>query len=187
MLDEAAPAERRRMSEHLTGCAGCAGEVERLQMTLGLLKQMPEQEPPRRIAFVSDPVFEPSWWQRFWQSGPRLGFCLGGDAGAGDSGARLPGGVRWRRRRRRRRGCRRRRWNSRFRPRWRGGCRRRWHERVKAQLEPAVQQLDARLESYQKSAEARRSADLKDVELAMGYLQRKMNNMVLTAARYGGD
>ena len=30
---------------------------------------------PRRIAFVSDKVFEPKWWQRLWASGPRLGFA----------------------------------------------------------------------------------------------------------------
>jgi hypothetical protein len=30
---------------------------------------------PRRIAFVSDPVFQPSWWQRFWASTPQLGFA----------------------------------------------------------------------------------------------------------------
>ena len=33
-----------------------------------------DEEPPRRIAFVSDKVFEPRGWQRLWNSGPRLGF-----------------------------------------------------------------------------------------------------------------
>jgi hypothetical protein len=33
-----------------------------------------EEEPPRRIAFVSDKVFEPAWWQRLWNSG-RVGFA----------------------------------------------------------------------------------------------------------------
>jgi hypothetical protein len=30
-----------------------------------------DREIPRRIAFVSDPVFQLSWWQRFWRSGPK--------------------------------------------------------------------------------------------------------------------
>jgi hypothetical protein len=37
-----------------------------------------EEEIPRRIAFVSDPVFEPSawrrWWSGFWNTPARLGF-----------------------------------------------------------------------------------------------------------------
>ena len=30
---------------------------------------------PRRIAFVSDKVFEPKWWQVWLSSGPRMGFA----------------------------------------------------------------------------------------------------------------
>ena len=36
---------------------------------------MHEEEPPRRIAFVSDKVFEPRWWQKIFASGPQLGFA----------------------------------------------------------------------------------------------------------------
>ena len=36
---------------------------------------MREEELPRRIAFVSDKVFEPRWWQKFFASGPQLGFA----------------------------------------------------------------------------------------------------------------
>jgi hypothetical protein len=39
------------------------------------LDSLREEEPPRRIAFVSDTVFEPRWWRALWQSGPRLGFA----------------------------------------------------------------------------------------------------------------
>jgi hypothetical protein len=35
---------------------------------------VPDEEPQRRIAFVSDKVFEPRWWQTIWHSGPKLGF-----------------------------------------------------------------------------------------------------------------
>jgi hypothetical protein len=33
-----------------------------------------DEELPRRIAFVSDKVFEPRWWQRLLRSGPQVGF-----------------------------------------------------------------------------------------------------------------
>lgn len=40
-------------------------EVERLEATVAALRSVPDEEIPRRIAFVSDKVFEPKWWQRF--------------------------------------------------------------------------------------------------------------------------
>ena len=36
---------------------------------------LPDEEIPQRIAFVSDRVFEPSWWQTVWRSGPAMGFA----------------------------------------------------------------------------------------------------------------
>lgn len=68
-------AERGQVEEHAGGCAGCREEIDRLRLTEAALRALPDEEPPRRIAFVSDKVFEPGWWQRFWQSGPRLGFA----------------------------------------------------------------------------------------------------------------
>ncbi len=44
-------------------------------MTQAALLSVRDEEPPRRIAFVSDRVFEPRWWQVLWNSGPRLGFA----------------------------------------------------------------------------------------------------------------
>ena len=49
---------------HLTGCANCREEVAGLQATLTAMSSLREEELPRRIAFVSDKVFEPKWWQR---------------------------------------------------------------------------------------------------------------------------
>ena len=46
-------------------------ERERLANTIAALRAVPDEEPPRRIAFVSDKVFEPKWWQRF----PAWGFA----------------------------------------------------------------------------------------------------------------
>ena len=40
-------------------------EAERLETTLAALHALPDEEIPRRIAFVADKVLEPKWWQRF--------------------------------------------------------------------------------------------------------------------------
>ena len=69
-LDEAA---RGRVETHVRECWHCQEELDRLRLTQAALNVLPEEEMPRRIAFVSDPVFEPRWWQRLWQSGPKLG------------------------------------------------------------------------------------------------------------------
>jgi hypothetical protein len=39
------------------------------------LRSVPDEEVPRRIAFVSDKVFEPRWYQRIWRSVPAMGFA----------------------------------------------------------------------------------------------------------------
>jgi anti-sigma factor RsiW len=75
VLEELAPGDRTRAREHAAVCPHCAEELERLQLTRVLLRAVPEEEMPRRLAFVSDKVFEPNWWQRFWASAPRLGFA----------------------------------------------------------------------------------------------------------------
>ncbi len=67
--------ERRAMETHLTGCSGCRAELDQLRLTTTALRTLPDREIPQRIAFVSDRVFEPSAWRRFWNSGARLGFA----------------------------------------------------------------------------------------------------------------
>ncbi len=67
--------ERRRVAAHLEKDAAARAELSRLEATQAMLGFMPEEELPRRIAFVSDKVFEPTLWQRFWASGPQLGFA----------------------------------------------------------------------------------------------------------------
>src|SRR3954447_24376931 len=73
---ELAPAERSAAETHIATCVSCREELAKLSdvKTL-LLSSMQDEEPPRRIAFASDNVFEPSWWQRLWSSGPQLGFA----------------------------------------------------------------------------------------------------------------
>lgn len=75
LLGEMPAAERRSLEQHVERCDACREEKERLQLAHSALMTLREEEPPRRIAFVSDQVFEPSWWQRFWRSGPQLGFA----------------------------------------------------------------------------------------------------------------
>ena len=74
-LGEADAPMRRAAEEHLTSCAACQEEHERLRLTQAALFTVREEEMPRRIAFVSDKVFAPRWYQRLWRSGPRLGFA----------------------------------------------------------------------------------------------------------------
>ncbi|MBM3795889.1 MAG: hypothetical protein FJW31_17950 [Acidobacteria bacterium] len=69
-LGEATAAERRAVEAHIRQCEECAGELARLGVTQAALLSVREEEPPRRIAFVSDKVFEPTWWQRLWQPMP---------------------------------------------------------------------------------------------------------------------
>jgi anti-sigma factor RsiW len=76
VFDEQLPQdERRAMEEHLTTCGTCVMELDQLRLTATALRTLPDREIPQRIAFVSDQVFEPSAWRRFWNSGARLGFA----------------------------------------------------------------------------------------------------------------
>jgi anti-sigma factor RsiW len=63
-----------RLEAHLAQCGACREELARLQLTQATLMALREEEIPRRIAFVSDRVFEPRWYRRIWNSGPQLGF-----------------------------------------------------------------------------------------------------------------
>ena len=74
-LGETASGETASVEEHVRACAGCREELERLDLTKAALIGLPDEEIPQRIAFVSDAVFEPSWWQRVWRSGPVMGFA----------------------------------------------------------------------------------------------------------------
>jgi anti-sigma factor RsiW len=75
VLGEAPASERARMAEHAAKCPSCREELERLELTRATLRMLPEEEIPRRIAFVSDKVFEATWWQRLWARGPGWGFA----------------------------------------------------------------------------------------------------------------
>jgi hypothetical protein len=55
---------RLEAETHHSSCAHCREELATLRLTLDTLSTLREEEIPRRIAFVSDKVFEPRWWQR---------------------------------------------------------------------------------------------------------------------------
>ena len=68
LFDELTPEQRGEVEVFLESSADARQELERLQITHKALLSLPEEEVPRRIAFVSDKVFEPSWAARFWQT-----------------------------------------------------------------------------------------------------------------------
>lgn len=69
-------AEQREATErHVDACSSCRDELSALSATRSAVLCMREEELPRRIAFVSDKVFESRWWQKFLASGPQLGFA----------------------------------------------------------------------------------------------------------------
>lgn len=77
-LGEATAAEKRQVEAHVKSCPACREELARLELTFASMGALRDEEIPRRIAFVSDQVFEPSWWRRLWTSGPQLGFASAG-------------------------------------------------------------------------------------------------------------
>jgi anti-sigma factor RsiW len=64
-LGELSATDRREAEEHAAGCEGCRGELAQVRLMVDTLGALREEEVPRRIAFVSDKVFEPRWWQVF--------------------------------------------------------------------------------------------------------------------------
>ena len=79
VLKELSDPEQRQVEAHARGCIACREELERLRLTEATLLSLREEEIPQRIAFVSDKIFEPSGWRRFWTafwgSSARLGFA----------------------------------------------------------------------------------------------------------------
>jgi anti-sigma factor RsiW len=57
---------RREAEAHAATCASCREELATLRLTLDAMATLRDEEMPRRIAFVSDKVFEAKWYQRLW-------------------------------------------------------------------------------------------------------------------------
>jgi len=64
VLGELAPNASRQAEAHLAASSICHEAAATLRLTVDTLSTLREEEVPRRIAFVSDKVFEPRWWQR---------------------------------------------------------------------------------------------------------------------------
>ncbi len=75
VVGEATRQERGVVEDHVRGCQSCREELDRLNLMRSALASLEDEEIPRRIAFVSDRVFEPRWWQTIWRSGPVMGFA----------------------------------------------------------------------------------------------------------------
>jgi anti-sigma factor RsiW len=75
VLGEVDRQEQTACENHLSACAICRQEVEQLSLTRTALLSLADEEIPQRIAFVSDKVFEPKWWQGIWGSGPAMVFA----------------------------------------------------------------------------------------------------------------
>ena len=57
---------RQEAESHVAACADCQDELAGLRVTLDAMATLREEELPRRIAFVSDKVFEPRWYQKLF-------------------------------------------------------------------------------------------------------------------------
>ncbi|MCU1326740.1 MAG: putative transrane anti-sigma factor [Bryobacterales bacterium] len=66
-FDELAGADRVAMEGHVESCLECAAELHSIQLTTAALRSVPDREIPQRIAFVSDKLFDPSPWGRFFR------------------------------------------------------------------------------------------------------------------------
>jgi hypothetical protein len=67
LLGELGPEDRGQHEECAAECPACREELATLRVTLDALSTLREEEIPRRIAFVSDKVFEPRWWQNVFR------------------------------------------------------------------------------------------------------------------------
>jgi len=169
-LEEAPAEERRRMEEHLASCTACREELEGVRLTVAALRRLPAREMPRRISFVSDPVFEPNWWQRLWSSGPQLGFASAAVlalAILAHGYIATPRVVQA--------------------PAVQAEVDRQVAAKMDAALKPALAEMTARVEELRKTSEEHRLADQKAIDSAFDLLEKRVNARVLTAARYGGD
>ena len=66
---------RQEAESHVAACADCQDELAGLRVTLDAMATLREEELPRRIAFVSDKVFEPRWYDKLTQAFLRPSFA----------------------------------------------------------------------------------------------------------------
>jgi len=80
LFDELTAEQRTEVETYLETSPEAREELDGLRLTRKALLSVPDEEIPRRIAFVSDKVFEPSWaarvWRELWAGAPRVGFGM---------------------------------------------------------------------------------------------------------------
>lgn len=69
---------RQEAESHVAACADCQDELAGFRLTLDAMATLREEELPRRIAFVSDKVFEPRWYEKLSQAFLRPSFAAAG-------------------------------------------------------------------------------------------------------------
>ena len=57
---------RQEAEKHVAACDDCQDQLAELRVTLDAMATLREEELPRRIAFVSDKVFEPRWYEKLF-------------------------------------------------------------------------------------------------------------------------
>jgi len=67
-LGELDRSARREAEAHADACPACREELAALRLTLDAMSTLRDEEIPRRIAFVSDQIFEPRWYNRAFRS-----------------------------------------------------------------------------------------------------------------------
>jgi len=65
---------RQEAESHMAACSDCQDELAGLRVTLDAMATLRDEELPRRIAFVSDKVFEPRWYEKLTQAFLRPSF-----------------------------------------------------------------------------------------------------------------
>lgn len=172
-LGEVTRAEKSSVDDHVRACQSCREELDRLKLTDTALRSLVEEDAPQRIAFVSDKVFEPRWYETIWRSGPAMGFA----SAALLAGAILAHGFSL---------------NGPARPTAAptvntAQIEQRIEREVNVRLDAAVakqhEQMASMLDAAQKSYESKRQADLLDVRQAVDYYKNQTARLMMAANR----
>jgi hypothetical protein len=172
-LGEVTRAEKSSVEDHVRACQSCREELDRLKLTDTALRSLVEEDAPQRIAFVSDKVFEPRWYETIWRSGPAMGFA----SSALLAGAILVHGFSLRAPT-----------QSTATPTVNTAqIEQRIEREVNIRLDAAVakqrDQMASMLDAAQKSYESKRQADLLDVRQAVDYYKNQTARLMMAANR----
>lgn len=172
-LGEVTRAEKSSVDDHVRACQSCREELDRLKLTDTALRSLVEEDAPQRIAFVSDRVFEPRWYETIWRSGPAMGFA----SSALLAGAILVHGFSLRAPA-----------QSIAAPTVNTAqIEQRIEREVNVRMEAAAakqrEQMASMLDTAQKSYESKRQADLLDVRQAVDYYKNQTARLMMAANR----